>query len=986
MPVSRPPTFRALDERPLETEARRDALRAWAEGREAPVPRGWAFDGDRAAAAVGALVRAAPASHLDALLDGLADAPLVDVAANRLVGLGEAIERVPVESAPLWPLLAACSPTQLRFVGRAPDALADPEGWAEEQTRTLDQCIADPHAAGAEDAVVDALRRRKRARLVRSVERECREPLAMEMHTAHVSAIANEAVRDALRFASARHGLEGAGIAVFGMGKLGSHELNLSSDIDLVFIHAGVADVAPAVRDVVQLLDRTAPDGRVFRVDLRLRPFGTQGAVAHTIGELVTYVETHGREWERTAWLKARAVAGDADVATEALRRIEGFRFPRSLDAARLEELAARKHQMVAAARRPTRGSRDLKVGPGGIREIEFFAQAFQLVFGGRDASLRGLPTVDVLRRLVVRGDLAEADADALVDAWRWLRCAEHRLQMEEERQTHALPSSGTAARSIALRLGFANERRMIDAFGAVAAEVQDVTGPLFAGGGAEPADAWVRKAVRSDEDEARALAADQGFANPAGFVRELARLTQTTPPLLGARASAADERGASLLLDACAGTPRPDTAARHAFDVLHRRSCRSALLPALRARAAAARVVASLFSAADELSSILARHPLLMESLLSPPALLGADEAGMYAALRERVDRAEPVGEQLPEEAARLALARFRVEVEAAAVLARVADVSTLTPLLRTCSALAGAVVRAVVEAAFDAVRSRAPEMAVERLSVVAMGKLGGSELGPGGDLDLVFVFDDENARVAQYARVVQRAVSALQSGTAYGRLYPVDLRLRPDGSQGAVVTSLAGFDAYYETRARPYERLALRRARAIGGSVEVQQQVDATIRKHGARLDLAAVRADVRELRARRLAEKDVSDDVKHREAGLLDLELALQVMHAEVAPRDAGGLGHHEAIDRLADAGRFDPQALLRWRAALGVYRDTEVWLRLAQGADASRWPAAEADRAAIRARVERTHHANFERLWEDATAAAHEALAQAGLQAV
>ncbi len=220
-------------------------------------------------------------------------------------------------------------------------------------------------------------------------------------------------------------------------------------------------------------------------------------------------------------------------------------------------------------------------------------------------------------------------------------------------------------------------------------------------------------------------------------------------------------------------------------------------------------------------------------------------------------------------------------------------------------------------------------------------------------------------------------------KSGGSYGRLYPVDLRLRPDGSQGAVVTTVEGFDAYYEARARPFERLALRRARPIGGGAEVRAAVHRVIAARASRFDLAELRSEIQDLRRRRFEERDVSDDVKHRPAGLLDLELAIQVLHAASLRHDAGGLGHHDALDALADTGRFNPERVLRWRHALRVYRDTEVWLRLSQGADASAWPVRGSDRRAIEARVAQAHQAHFDQLWADATQATHDALAAAGL---
>ena len=985
------PMFQPIVPWPSQADARASALDAWRGGREvrdAALLAHWSLEPERTPSVIRAFFDALPSAHAAAMADALLHVPMIDVACNRLFGCIETLADEPAHAATLahWALAATCSPVQLRFMQRHPDAVRDPDEAARARARTLRQCIEDASLPDAQSAMATALREWKRLRWHALLAADWAAPWSVAAHAASISAFAADAVSAALEFAQAKHGVDG--LAVFGMGKLGANELNWSSDIDLVAVHAAAPrtpsrgdEVGRVVRTLAELLDEQTALGRVFRVDLLLRPFGSQGALSHTPAELHAYAEQHAREWERTAWLKARPIAGDRALADAALEGLDAFRFPRSIDASRIAELASAKQSMIAAARaKAQRSGIDLKHGRGGIRELEFFVQTFQLVFGGRDEALRRGTTPELIRHLVARGDLGESDADVLIQSWRWLRLVEHRVQMEEERQTHVLPTTGEAGRSIALRLGYADRDAMLAAATHVLDEVVRVTGPLLSGDATPPDAAWLAVALRSDDELAVEVIADAGFLRPRHVLEELRRAQSGRTPVVGRHAPAWTDRAAQSLLCACAGTPMPDRALHHAFSVLQRKPCREVLLPAIASRPAAARVTASLFAAAQALSTLVTRHPAMLEGLLAPPQWIALGAAGLREGLFARMDRAEPVGDQLPQEARAGAVGQFRLEVEASSLMARVAGIIDVWTLCAVTSATAMAVLEAVVAEAFAQLGARAGDARAERLAVVAFGKLGRNALGPGGDLDLVFVYDDVPSTIGAYSKVVQRVVSALTTTSAFGRLYPVDLRLRPDGSQGAVVTSVAGFEAYYTERARPYEHLATTSAAVVCRDPALRTRVAGVLAAVGRRADWDAVAADVAALRVRRLSDTD-EDDFKGRAGGLLDLEISLQMLaarHAIPVAQSPMGL-----VEALQGAGRIRDLAAEDVLEALAVYRGAEIWTRLSEGADRSRWPDAAHARRAVEVRIERDHERPFEVLWTRATRTTQNMLTLAGV---
>ncbi|MFT5991256.1 MAG: glutamate-ammonia-ligase adenylyltransferase [Bradymonadia bacterium] len=834
--------------------------------------------------------------------------------------------------------------------------------------------VGEHSDVSASGPVGQSLRTLHRAWSIDLLVEALRAPDEVERWARGWSSLADVLVSAAMSAVERKDDIVALGLTLVAMGKWGSRELNVSSDIDFVFVHRNgvdVSEVSPSIKTLVALLDGVTPYGQPYRVDLRLRPFGSQGALSYTVSQLSDYFDRAARDWERSAWLKARCVCGSVSVASGLLRRLEPFRSPRTLDERDVSALAARKQKMIVAAAQKMGAGIDLKHGRGGIRYIEFFVQAFQLVMAGRDPALRGASTPEMLRSLAERGQIPLIVAELLEGAWAALRSLEHLLQCDEEQQTHRFPISGDALRDLADRAGRPDADAWVAELRATMDDVAELTAPLFAGVVSAPTADWA--AVANTPDAADALRT-LGFERPTRAKDLLKQLYDGARPVLGERSKDATAAAAAVLLDAAKDAPIPDRALEHAVLALVQRDSRRALRPALKQRPAGAHVLASLWSFAPQLSRTLQRHPRLYTELLSTPPADATDPNRIAALPASARRRAEPRGSQLPIEAELEALGRVRLQTEAAVTMARLAGVLDIRGVTNALSALAEAIVREAIALVFDHGRNTLDR---ERFGVVAFGKLGARELGVGGDLDLVFVVDGEPAEVAQYARVAQRLVTTFTTSGAFGRLYDVDLRLRPDGSQGAIVTTLQGFDAYYARRARPYEKLALGRARVVYGGEHVSAALHACIVARATDADSTEVLRDVRRLRTRRL--RDVSrDDFKNRAGGLLDLELALWSLQLAVESSKREPC----LLDARGVLSAWESQ-VDGWLEALAVYRETEMWIRLAEGEGATAWPQDPLLCRAIEERVRRGREGTFDEIWRRAGAVTHNALAAAAL---
>ncbi len=746
-------------------------------------------------------------------------------------------------------------------------------------------------------------------------------------------------------------------VCVFGMGKLGGRELNFLSDIDLVFVHADEATTADdengahrlrtrlhdQLRRVLRLLEGNGVWRPLFHVDLRLRPFGSRGPLSLSLSALERYYERHGRGWERQAWLRARAVAGSRPLGAEVLRRLEPFVWPRSLGPSVFEDIAAMMKRSRAQAHRSLGGAAiDLKHDAGGIREIEFFAQSLQLLNGGRHPSVRSRSTLGTLDRLAAAGFVSDREHEILARAYRTLRRIEHRVQLAEGQQTHRVPNVDADRELLARRLALAaprawlvgEERRIarreptppatLAAFDSALAQlrglVQAITGTLTGESelaGSQAADREVAQAVildpasspRSRLDAlARLGVLPEAAEEIAAMLDHL--LSREHGPLASSGASL---HGAQHLLLACLDSANPTEAVRRMVEFAATSPAHLAVwrLMAEPEQERLVRQVADLFGTSEPLSRGLigfadgfatARDgglSLLLEA--SNCELPGADE------LRERFAsfRAEAPAE-LDE---RLLMFKHRELVRIGLYdLGRRPD-----PLAvgRSLSDLADLVVR---ELLVD-IGAKLRDVPGFSLAVLALGKFGMQAMDYGSDLDLMFVFEPEPGvqptAVREFAQRASRRLIARLEDRAHGaRLYEVDMRLRPSGRQGLLVTSLTGFRSYHGRALEVWERLALVRLRAVAelrlgsapdeplampgslASTVVDEVVPGSVWVAG---DPRQIAADTRRLKQRiedEIARETRTQwDVKTGVGGCLELELlvaALQVQH-DVRARD-------------------------------------------------------------------------------------------------
>ncbi|MEM6440931.1 MAG: bifunctional [glutamate--ammonia ligase]-adenylyl-L-tyrosine phosphorylase/[glutamate--ammonia-ligase] adenylyltransferase [Pseudomonadota bacterium] len=768
----------------------------------------------------------------------------------------------------------------------------------------------------------------------------------LEQVTGALSGLADAAVEAALRpliaEEIARGRIDGdpaspwksSGFVAFAMGKGGARELNYSSDIDLIFLfdearhgdRAGEvrARLVHACRAAAQLLSKPAADGYVFRVDLRLRPDPSVTPICTSMEAAERYYESLGRTWERAAWIKARPCAGDVEAGQDFLKRLNPFVWRRHLDFAAVRDAhdireRIREHRGVDAA-----AARNIKLGCGGIREIEFFVQTRQLICGGRDPDLRDRRTRVALAALAAK-NWVEPEAAATLDAaYVAHRELEHRLQMVDDRQTHDVPASDTARRVIAALSGKPDLAAFDAALEARRNAVARIAEPFF-----QPS--------RPSRPSAPEPAQDRSDAAEAALSRWR---SGEIPATRTARAREILGRLEGRILDALSAAAAPDEALR-AFDrFLSGLPAGVQILSLFEANPRLLDLVAEICAAAPRLADHLARNPAVFDALLATEffePLPGAE--AQRKDLRAWLSREDDYEKKLDAVRRWAKEQWFRQGVQTLRGLdaAPAAAPDAAPDAAQGFTATAEACLRALlpeVEAEFARRHGPPPGRGA---AVLAMGKLGSREMTAASDLDLIVLYDAQGAEASDgprplppptwFARFAQALVSAVTAATAEGPLYRIDMRLRPSGRQGTVATSLSGFKAYQAEQAWTWERLALTRARAVAGRADLIADVDAAVaaalRRRAAP---AAVLADIAEMRARvaeaRRAERADPWEFKHAAGGLMDIEFALQgrllVALAQGWSVPAGllpGVDARRAAAALAEAGRLTRAAAAR-----------------------------------------------------------------------
>lgn len=685
---------------------------------------------------------------------------------------------------------------------------------------------------------------------------------------------------------------------IIGMGKLGAHELNLSSDIDLIFTYAedGETNGRRSISNqeffikvgqrMIQLLDPVTADGFVFRVDMRLRPWGDGSALAMSMDAMETYYERHGREWERYALIKARICAGHREHGEQLMRALRPFVFRRYIDFGVFESLREMKAMIEREVRRLDRED-NIKLGRGGIREVEFIAQAFQLIRGGVDTALQERQLLKVLPLLAERGLLPAATVAELTQAYYFLRDSEHRIQALHDQQTQTLPSDAGDRDRLALAMGFADWPSY---FTALSAE-RDIVHRHFR----DVIDA------REPEPEQDALPSEQWPPAIQALLnsRALAQLSVTGRERL--------ERLLPALVRDCAAHENGEQALARILPLIEATLKRSAYLVLLSENPEALKRLIDLCAASPWMAQLLARYPALLDELLNAATLFAPPSRDELAAdLRAQLAR-------VPEDDLERQMDILRLFQKGQLLRVAASDLKGTLPLMKISDSLtwiAEAVLQEVLHLSWKQLVAR-HGTPLDRhgkpcdpsFIIVGYGKLGGLELGYGSDLDLVFIHDADAQRdtvggskpldgASFYARLGQKIIHLLTTSMGSGLLYEVDMRLRPSGASGLLVTSLDGFALYQREQAWTWEHQALVRARVVVGDSALAARFD-TVRADvlAQPRELSALRQEVREMRQKmrdHLAPKDPSEiDLKHSPGGLVDIEFLVQFLTLAYAP---------------------------------------------------------------------------------------------------
>ncbi|RMH39802.1 MAG: bifunctional [glutamate--ammonia ligase]-adenylyl-L-tyrosine phosphorylase/[glutamate--ammonia-ligase] adenylyltransferase [Deltaproteobacteria bacterium] len=756
-------------------------------------------------------------------------------------------------------------------------------------------------------------------------------------------------------------------LAVIGMGKLGGEELNFCSDVDVLYVYdsddgeAGDLSLHEFAtrwcRRVTAALSDVTEDDIVFRVDLRLRPEGSRGPIANSLLSLERYYEAWGRPWERQAWLKARACAGNRALGERAIAMLEPFVYPRHISPSILDEVADLNRRIKAEIDSGgfERGF-DVKNGIGGIREIEFFAQALQLIHAGRRPELRTRSTLATLDQLLFAGLITDAEQRALVDAYRLLRHVEHALQLDSGRQTQRLPSDPDELARFARRLDYpdaatfvADLRRHTAAVARLFATLGDDEPP--------PREIAVLLAPDATPDAVRDALAHLGFRDPEAAAHQLDYAKRKPASPLGPTARGAAARIAPDLLAEISACPDPDQALTFVADLIGKRGAWSALWQLFADNRSLMRLVVSLFGTSAYLGRQFVRHPELIDALVQTGrarSRRSGDE--LRAEVHRRLASLAPDDR----EAHWSALAEFKNEQVLRVGLADIAG--DLDPL-DVCAELT-AIADVCLEAAcrlVDEDMRRAYGAPPGPIAVLGLGKLGGRELGYASDLDIVFVYDGGDGTWP--TRFAQRLVGALHALHPGGRLYEADTRLRPEGQKGLLVSSLDGWMRYHRDSAQLWERQALIKLRPVAGDAVLGARVrDAAHRAvwidaRDRPADIAAAIRDMRGRIERELGGGPDDIDIKAGRGGLIDVEFAAQAVQlahgaAHPALRVTGTV---PALRSAAATGALAPPLAEELIDAYRYLRALEHRLRIVHDRSEHRLPRDARERDALARRM-------------------------------
>ena len=713
---------------------------------------------------------------------------------------------------------------------------------------------------------------------------------------------------------------------VIAMGKLGGGELNVSSDIDIVFAYPEDGETAGPkrisnheffirlARRIIGAIAEATADGFVFRVDTRLRPYGDSGPLAVSFDMLEEYFITQGREWERYAWVKARLVTGEAGPELDAV--VTPFVYRRHLDYSAIASLRG-LHAQIRQEVQKREIADNIKLGPGGIREIEFLVQAFQIIRGGREPVFRLRPTLKALALLGEKHILPAEAVDELRAAYVYLRNLEHRLQYLDDQQTQMLPRSDIDRALVAEMMDcadYAGLRRELDAHRAVVSRHFE---SIFAGvrenGGAhDQPDLWLQTLSRED---ALVRLAGMGFSDARRIYERLMDLRGSARyRRMAASSQALLDRLIPQLLETARVLPNPDATFERMLNVVDSIGRREAYLALLLEYPNATARLARLASASPWAADYLAQHPVLLDELINPQD--GSDVPDwprLREALRAGLDEHDGNTERQMD-----TLRHFKQMHTLRLLALDLAGTLSLETLSDHLSDLACTVLEEVLRLAWNALRVRHREQ--PRFAIIGYGKLGGKELGYASDLDIIFLYDDEDQAAPEtYARLAQRINNWLASATSAGVLYESDLRLRPNGAAGLLVSQIDAFRMYQFEKAWVWEHQALTRARFVAGDAGIGERFEHIRTGVLCRpRELAPLGQEIMSMRDKmRDAHPNGSRsfDLKHDRGGIVDVEFVVQYLVLGHAHRHTGLTGNigNLALLKLAAALRLLPDDL-------------------------------------------------------------------------
>ena len=818
-------------------------------------------------------------------------------------------------------------------------------------------CLAQLRETGL--PVPAALRVLRQLVLERLVVLDCEQAAPLAVVTRAVTELAELALDEACKLACADldelhgapqcHNASGqaqrAQLWVIGMGKLGARELNVSSDIDLIYVYDQDGETAgnaqgrqrisnheyfgKAVKHIYNTVGETTEHGNVFRVDLALRPNGNSGPSAVSLGALEEYFLVQGREWERFAWLKSRVIAPAACVQDRSASALRGtvlpFVFRRYLDYGVFEALRTlhrqiRDHASKRAAGNPGR-SNDVKLSRGGIREIEFTVQLLQVVRGGQFPELRTRPTLDALQRLCKAGLMPQATATALAQAYEFLRRVEHRIQYLDDQQTHVIPTRDDDLAWIAATLGYPDLCAFLHALDAhrelVAQEFDTLLGGPTNGG-------------------CNGKGCNKNGTNGRSATDDLQSVLEQLPPAFAARVGQWREHPRVLALreDTRARLVRlvqrtgawldegrvSEEAALRMTEWIEPLLRRESYLALLQERPSVHERLLRLLGAAKWPARYLIKHPGVIDELASQQLLTDRFDAAQFEGELE-ARRAALCSTGEDDEEALLNLLRRAHHAEVFRTLARdVEKVLTVEQVADDLSALADSVLRITARWCWARLKSRHRDE--PSFAIIGYGKLGGKELGYGSDLDIVFVYEDENENASEiYAAFVRKMINWLTVKTGEGDLFEIDTALRPNGNSGLLVTSFTAYANYQQQRgsntAWTWEHQAMTRARFVLGGISLAGRFDA-VRETviTAERDASSLAAEIVAMRGKVRAAHPVRGtrfDVKHSPGGMVDVEFVVQylvLLHSRAHPELRANTGNINLLRRAETAGLLEP----------------------------------------------------------------------------